>query len=430
MLENVRNWPIVKRAGQAFYGWRIVAASGIASALGSGLCFYGFSVFFLPITESLNLSRAATSLVFSLSRAEGSIEGPAAGYLIDRLGPRKVIFAAASMMGIGYILLSKVDSFLTFLLVYMGVISFGFNAGVMHVPMASVTSWFVRRRGLAMGIVMAFMGIGGAFIPPALSTGIQLYGWRTTALLSGLVSLVVIVPLSVVFRRSPESMGLLPDGDSAKVEMNQGMDEPSVPVEADFTAAEALRRASFWVVTLATCLRIAGHMAFIIHFVPIMVWKGTSEPTGAFMLGTMALISIPLRILIGWIGDRFSRARVIALGSVVGATVLMLLNYAQLGWQLWTLVAFMAIGESVGPQTWALVGDLFGRRRFATIRGLMSMFTGLAAAVMPVAAGMIFDVTRSYNLTLWISGALMIMSAIVFAILRPPSRPVRQNISS
>ncbi len=100
----MRTLPIVKRAREAFYGWRIVAASGIAGAVGSGLTFFGFSVFFLPITESLRLSRAATSLVFSLSRTEGAVEGPVAGYLIDRLGPRKVLFVAAIMMGVGYIL--------------------------------------------------------------------------------------------------------------------------------------------------------------------------------------------------------------------------------------------------------------------------------------------------------------------------------------
>ncbi len=147
---------MLKRARQAFYGWRILAASSIAGAVGAGLTFYGSSVFLLPISESLKLSRGAASLVFSLYRAEGAIEGPVAGFLIDRVGPRKVLLVASAMMGVGYILLSKVDSFVTFLIVYLLIISFGFNAGVMSVPLAAVNSWFVRRRGLAMGIFMAW----------------------------------------------------------------------------------------------------------------------------------------------------------------------------------------------------------------------------------------------------------------------------------
>lgn len=189
---------IARRAKLAFYGWRILAASGIAGAIGSGLSFYGFSVFLLPISESLKLSRTAVSLVFSLSRTEGAIEGPIAGYLIDRFGPRKVLFVAAAMMGVGYILLSRVESFISFLIVYMGVISFGFNAGVMHVPLAAVNTWFTRRRGLAVGILLACFGLGGAFVPPLLSLGIEHFGWRATAFLSGIVALSIIIPASLV----------------------------------------------------------------------------------------------------------------------------------------------------------------------------------------------------------------------------------------
>ncbi len=424
-MANIKNWSILKRARLAFYGWRIVAASGITGAMGSGLCFYGFSVFFLPISASLKLSRAATSLVFSLSRAEGSVEGPIAGYLIDRLGPRKVLFAAAAMMAVGYILLSRVDSFVAFLVVYMGIISFGYNAGVMHVPMAVVNSWFIRRRGLAVGIVMACFGLGGAFIPPALSLGIQHFGWRTTAFLSGLVVLGVILPISLVFRRSPESMGLLPDGDSDKIKVNKGTVVTSAPGQVDFGVGEALRTTSFWMFIIVTCLRITGHIGFIVHFVPIMVWKGTSEATGALLLGMLALLSVPLRILLGWVADRLPKTRVVAMGCGAGAIALLFLNYAQSGWQLWICIALLAIGDAAGPLSWILVGDFFGRQRYATIRGVMTAFTGIAAAVMPIVAGMIFDATESYELMLWISSALLALSAMIFPILRPPSHPVR-----
>ncbi|MFC1937982.1 MFS transporter [Chloroflexota bacterium] len=421
----MRTLPILKRARRAFYGWRILAAGGIAGAAGSGLCFYGFSVFFLPISRSLGLSRAATSLVFSLSRAEGSVEGPVAGYLIDRLGPRKVLFAAAAMMGVGYLLLSTVESFISFLVVYMGIISFGFNAGVMHVPMAVVNSWFVRRRGLAIGIIMACFGLGGTFIPPALSFGIQHFGWRTTAFLSGLVILSVILPLSQFFRRSPESMGLLPDGDSNRIRGDKAATVTSVPVSMDYTAGEALRTRTFWVFTMATCLRVAGHTGFIVHFVPIMVWKGTDEPGGALLLGMLALSSIPLRILVGWAADRLPRARVLAVGYGTGAIALLFLNYVHHDWQLWVFVVILAVGDSAGPMNWALVADFFGRQRYATIRGAMTAFTGIAGAVMPVVSGMIFDATESYQLPIWISSALLALASVVFAILRPPSRPVR-----
>jgi OFA family oxalate/formate antiporter-like MFS transporter len=208
---------IFSRAKRAYYGWRVLSASCIVGSIGSGLTNYGFSVFFLPIKEALGLSYASTSLVFSLSRSEGAVEGPFAGHFIDKLGPRAVLFVAGTMMGIGYVLLSRVNSFWAFLLVYMGIISLGYNAGIIHAPMAVANSWFVRRRGLATGMLSAFFGVGGAVVPPVLSWGIQNFGWQRAALVSGLVVLCTIVPLSFVFRRSPESMGLLPDGDTPEM---------------------------------------------------------------------------------------------------------------------------------------------------------------------------------------------------------------------
>ncbi|MDO8687951.1 MAG: MFS transporter [Dehalococcoidales bacterium] len=424
---------MLKRARAAFYGWRILAVSSITGAVGGGLTFFGFSVFFLPISESLKISRAAASLVFSLSRTEGAIEGPIAGYLIDKLGTRKVLFAAAAMMGIGYILLAKVDSFVTFLLVYLLVISFGFNAGVMHVPMAAVNTWFVRRRGLVVGILTASMGLGGAFIPPLLSLGIGHFGWRTTALLSGLIVLGILLPCSLVFRRSPESMGLLPDGDKARIMADTGPGVSSVPEQADFGVGQAMRTGTFWMMTIAMCLRMAAFNGLVMHFVAIMVWKGTDESEGAVLLGAMALLSVPLRLLIGWAGDRLPRSRIIAAACGAGVLAILFLQYAEPGWQLWMFVALITFPDAIGPISWSLIADFFGRQRYASIRGAMTAFTGIASAVIPVVAGILFDKTQSYELTLWIVAALLALSAIAFAILRPPgvkSPQVREATSA
>ena len=131
-----------------FYGWWMVAVGCGIRMLGGGFHLYGFTVFFLPITQELGLSRAATSLVFSLARAEGAIEGPLAGYLIDRFGPRPMILAGVILSGIGYMLLATIESYYGFLVVYLGVISLSFSAGFMHSPMVLANTWFIRRRAL------------------------------------------------------------------------------------------------------------------------------------------------------------------------------------------------------------------------------------------------------------------------------------------
>ena len=176
-----------KKGGGIFYGWWIVAATCVVNAIGGGVYFYGFSVFFLPIKQALNLSSASTSLIFSLSRAEGAVEGPLAGYLIDRYGPRRMLTVGSLIVAVGYILLSRVNSFATFLIVYLGIVSLAFNAAFSGSTMAVVNNWFIRRKGLAMAISIAAFSLGGSIIAPLLAFGIHHLGWRTTLILSGVL---------------------------------------------------------------------------------------------------------------------------------------------------------------------------------------------------------------------------------------------------
>ena len=143
---------IIKPFTGLFYGWRMVAAASAVRALGAGLHSYGFTVFFLPLSQELNLSRTATSFAFSLSRAEGAIEGPIVGHLLDRYGPRPVMLAAVLLMGAGYLLLSRVNSYVAFLIVYTGLISLTHSGGFMHAPMALTNTWFIRLRARVMTI--------------------------------------------------------------------------------------------------------------------------------------------------------------------------------------------------------------------------------------------------------------------------------------
>jgi MFS family permease len=130
---------IRKNLAGLYYGWRMIGLVSALRVLGGGLHQYGFTVFFLPVTQDLGLTRASTSLAFSLARAEGSLAAPIVGYLIDRYGPKPMMFTAALLAGIGYILFSWVNSYTTFLIVYLGVISLAFTAGFVHAPTVTPT---------------------------------------------------------------------------------------------------------------------------------------------------------------------------------------------------------------------------------------------------------------------------------------------------
>ena len=201
-----------RASGRLFYGWWIVIIGCVQDAVKGGTFNTGFTLYFLPILTELHLSRAATSLPFSLAKLESAIEGPLVGHLIDRFDVRVMLVIGTTLAGLGFILLSFTQSYLVFVLVFMGPMSLGFQAGFNQATMATVNHWFRRKRGLAMSIVQTGQAIGGVLIFPLVALAVLKLGWRPAAFLSGLVVLTLL-PLVLFIRRSPESMGLLPDGE-------------------------------------------------------------------------------------------------------------------------------------------------------------------------------------------------------------------------
>lgn len=409
-----------------FYGWRMIAIGAAVRVLGGGFHLYGFTVFFLPLSRDLGLSRAATSLAFSLARAEGALEGPVAGYMLDRFGPRPVMLAGILFSGVGYMLLSGVDSYLSFMLVYLGVISLAFGAGFMHAPMIMANTWFIRRRALAMTLVSASVGVGGALLTPILSMAIQTWGWRVGAFFAGLGILAIGVPLASLVQRSPESMGLEPDGDltgkpgHSPESSDKGHERPDRE-KLDFTPAEAIRTPAFWMFIFATMFRVAGLATMMVHFIPIMVWKGLSEPRAALMVGTLALLNLPCHLLLGWLADFVNKPKLMGISMLTATGTLFFVILGEEEWCLWIFTVLFTTVESIFPIGWATVGDFFGRKHFGTIRGTMSFFYMWGSVAAPVIAGAIYDRCETYEPMLWVIVLLFLMSACLYALMVKPS---------
>ena len=343
-----------KKISGLFYGWRMVAASAALRALGAGLHSYGFTVFFLPLSQDLNLSRTATSFAFSLARAEGAIEGPIVGHLLDRYGPRPVMLAAVLLMGFGYLLLSTVHSYVAFLIIYTGVISLTHSGGFMHAPMALTNTWFIRLRARAMTLNSAAYGLGGVLIAPLLSIVVQSWGWRRGAVVAGLAFLFIGVPLCLIIRRSPESMGLRPDGDDDPAAPGAGQkSNRNPPVEMDVSAGQALRTFAFWAMIVGAAVRNASYHAISTHFIPLMVWKGMSQPQAAFLLGAFAFFGFSSTIVFGWLADKANKPRMVSLilFAAAGSMILPLFTNS-IGFLLLFVLIFTASNlpiPSLGP---------------------------------------------------------------------------------
>lgn len=403
-----------KKLTGLFYGWRMVAAAGALRVLGAGLHSFGFTVFFLPLSQDLNLNRTSTSLAFSLARAEGAIEGPVVGHLLDRYGPKPIMLAAVLLMGAGYLLLSQVNSYATFLIVYLGVISLAHAGGFMHAPMVLINTWFIRHRARAITISSAAFGLGGVLVAPVLSVIVQAWGWRWGAAIGGVLFLVVGLPLCLTIRRSPESMGLLPDGDQPAGPA-PGKAGQTIKSEVDVTVAEALKSFAFWGSVLAAGIRNASYHAIGVHFVPFMVWKGLSQSEAALLLGVYAFLGMALTLILGWVADRANKPRMAALILFAAAGAMFLPIVGSSLWSLCLFTIFFAAVETTFPLGWAVVGDLFGRKHYAKIRGYMTLFYTWGGVLGPVIAGAIFDRWQTYEPLLWSLVVVFIVAGLFFA---------------
>ena len=393
----------------------MVAAACALRVLGAGLHSFGFTVFFLPLSEDLNLNRTSTSLAFSLARAEGAVEGPIVGHLLNRFGPKPIMLTAVLLMGVGYLLFSQVNSYTTFLIIYLGVISLSHAGGFMHAPMVLINTWFIRQRARAIAISSAAFGLGGVLIAPLLSIIVHAWGWRWGAAVGGLLFLALGIPLALTIRRSPESMGLLPDGDEPATPAVLKDGAATVKSEVEVTVAQALRSFAFWGAVLAAGIRNGSYHAIGVHFVPIMVWKGLSQAQAAVLLSVYAFLGMGLTLLIGWFADKANKPRMTALILFAAAGAMFLPIFGGSLWSLCLFTIFFAAVETTFPLGWAVVGDLFGRKHYAKIRGYMTLFYTWGGVIGPVLAGAVFDRWQTYEPLLWTLIMVFIVAGLFFA---------------
>jgi MFS family permease len=404
---------------------------GLVSALrvvAGGLHNYGFTVFFLPLSQDLGLSRAATSLAFSLARVEGAIEGPFVGYLIDRFGPRQIILVSTLMTGVGYILFAWVDSYATFLIVYLGIISLSFTPGFVHAPMAVGNTWFIRWRARAMTIISSAVPVGGMLITPLLALLVQAWGWRWGAILAGTLFLLIGIPLGLGVRRSPESMGLLPDGDVLMRSAPTGdatCRRQDTNTLSDPTLRQAIRTVAFWLLVLGMLMRAGVYTTITVHFIPLMVWKGQTPEYAAFLLAAFAFLNWAVHFLVGWIADKVNRPKLLTWSMVIAAGGLFSLQLSGGVWPLWLFTILFTTIDSTFPVVAATIGDFYGRKYFATIRGTMSFFYAWGSVLGPVTAGALYDREQSYQSTLWGLAAIMLLGAVLTALLIKPWRDIK-----
>jgi MFS family permease len=253
-----------------FYGWWIVAAGFAIEGLIGALIFHAYGAYVVLLREEFGWSKTLLSAAFAMSRAESGILGPVQGWLTDRFGPRALIRAGMIIFGVGFMLFSQIGSpiafFATFFLMALGS-SLG---GYLPVTVA-IVNWFRRRRALALGISATGMAMGGLFVQVVV-LALSRFGWRWTAFASGLLVLVVGVPIAQIVRHRPEPYGERPDGAPAMpAPPPPAGDVPRSPGATpirDFTAQEAIRTRAFWFISIGHGAALLAVSAVMVHLIP------------------------------------------------------------------------------------------------------------------------------------------------------------------
>ncbi len=385
----------------------------------------GFQVFFLPVLQEFNWSRATTSGAYSLRQLETGILAPVVGFLVDRWGPRTVILMGVMIAGLGMVALSFSNSLWSFYLAF-GIVSVG-ASGASHAVswVVAVANWFRRLRGRALGMAMLGPVVAGPLVViVALLEGTL--GWRHTVLILGIGLWVVGIPLAMVARTRPEDHGYHPDGELvAETETSgSGRQLPSRS-EADegLTTRQALATRHFWVLSFIFGVHTIAVGGLMVHLIPYLEGIRYSTAQAAGILGMVYLVSGIGRLGAGTLIDLLDR-RLVLLGlfasQVTGLWVLSRMSQPSL-WQVALFLMFYGIGfGGTVPLRPFLTRQFFGARSFGSIQGLVQGVAVGAGVLGPVYWGRVFDVTDSYTFAFY-STMAMVAAAAPLAFLLGPS---------
>jgi MFS family permease len=401
-----------------FYGWIIVTAAFVTMAIGVN-ARTAFSLLFPPILDEFGWDRGVVAGVFSFGFLVSAFISPFAGRLLDLHGPRMVVETGAVLLALGMALATVAREPWQLYLTLGVLVGAGGNFLGYGVQSQFIPNWFVRRRGLAIGLAFSGVGVGSIVLLPWLQVLIARDGWRSACWALAIIVIVVLVPLNLLLRRRPEEIGLLPDGAAAADAPAAGTRASNV-VDPAWTAtvwtlARALRTARFWWICLGYFCALYAWYAVQVHQTKYLIEIGVSPLEAAWALGLVSLVGVPGGIIFGHVSDRIGREWVWTFGSAGFAICMMALIALQAGptpWLVYTMVIAQGfLGYSLTSVLGPIVAEIFEGPHFGTIFGTVMFAAVTGGAVGPWVTGVLHDHAGNYNAAFWIAMALCFVSA-------------------
>ena len=407
------------RPPRIFYGWWIVAASFCIALYVGGVVFYGFTTIFEPIASEFNWSYTQISFAASLRGLEMGLFAPVIGILVDRWGPRRLIFGGAVATALGLMLLSRTSSLVVFYAAFF-LMALGMSNCTMTVLMTAVANWFRKNVGKATGIAISGFGCGGLLIP-LIVRFIEVYQWRSTMVILALGMLGIVLPLSLLFRHRPEQYGDFIDGRAADgVAFDSGSAAPPA-AEAHVGPKQALRSRTFWHLAVPFTYHVMAVSSIVTHVMPYLSSIGIARSRSSLVATGIPLMSVVGRLGLGSLGDRLDRRRISACAYFMMGLGAVCFAFAPTGGP-WLFVPFLVLfGIGYGGNNALrppMTREYFGRTSFGAVFGLIIGINMLGGFIGPPAAGWVFDTWGSYQ-SMWFLLAGLAPAAMVTVLTIP-----------
>jgi MFS family permease len=387
-----------------FYGWRITWALALTQTVGYGVLYYAFSVLVKPMEGELGWTRAQTSLAFSLALLfEGFLAHPI-GRWVDKHGARGLMTLGSILGSLCIAAWSQVTNLWLFYAVWVGI---GVASAMVLYPVAFtvLAVWFKRLRSKAMLVVTLTAGLASTIFIPLCTFLVTAWGWRDALVILALLLALTTIPVhALVLRRHPKDLGLEPDGETK---------QPSNNSIKDISYHTATRSATFWWLSLAFSLSSLTTLAVAAHLVPLLLERGYTPQLAALAAGSVGVMQLAGRIFYTPLSERFSLFKVSAVFASLHALALcsLLVLPGMLG--LWSFALLFGIANgSLSLAKAALVVEIYGATNYGSISGSMTALIAIATTFAPLGAGALHDISKSYNLVLWLLTGASLLAAV------------------
>jgi MFS family permease len=399
------------KESSSFYGYVVVGASLMTmSIMWAG--YNAFGVFFKPLLNEFGWTRAMTAGAFSLASMMNALLTIAMGELTDRFGPRIVMTCSGLLLGLGFVLMSQIQS-ASHLYLFYGILVGAGMSGAFIPLLSTVARWFLKRRGLMTGIVAAGSGIGSLTGPPVAIRLVSIYGWRVSYAILGSVVWLGVVLLSQLIKKSPVQVGQVAVGE------NQTKQRRNPSKAEGLSLKETLHSPRFWVFFPTGFCYGYCVFAIMVHMVPHAIELNIPAIRAANILATIGGLSILGKVLLGRAGDIIGSRYILMIGFILMGAALIWLAPAKTAWMLFSSAgffgfAFGGIAVSHSP----LIAELFGLRSHGLIFGVLNISVMIGAATGPLLTGYLFDVTNSYQTAFLLCAAISFIGIILATFLR------------